>query len=323
MKKIVYTLLIAAFVGSAASAQDTKTLAGGVQCKIVAKGTGEKVKLNDVITFNVTQRTDKDSLLFSTYAQGSPVKAQVQASRNPSDLMEVFQLLSVQDSAVVKVPVDSVFKGHEADIPAFLKKGGYINYTVKIDKVQSLNDAIAERNAAMAKYKADELAVGDAYIKDHKLTVTPTASGLKYVVTKHGTGIKPLRGDSVYVNYVGRTARGKVFDTSIQTEAKAAGIEMPGRPYEPIKFVVGAGNVIPGWDEGLLLLSQGSKATFVIPSDLGYGEKGAGEDIKPFNTLVFDVELVKVIRNKKAVAATPKGSSKSPMKKRPAAKKKN
>ena len=76
------------------------------------------------------------------------------------------------------------------------------------------------------------------------------------------------------------------------------------------RFIAGAGAVIPGWDEGLLLLSQGSKATFVIPSSLAYGDHGQGDDIKPYSTLVFDIELVKVKPAKHATAVMP---SKAPV----------
>jgi hypothetical protein len=144
-----------------------------------------------------------------------------------------------------------------------------------------------------------------AYLADKKLPLTTTASGLMYAVTTPSTGIKPAKGDTLLVNYIGATLDGNVFDTSIQSEATKAGLEQPGRAYEPIRLVVGNGEVIPGWDEGLLLFNQGSKGTLIIPSDLAYGEQGGGEVIKPFSTLRFDVELVKVIKPKPVAAPAP------------------
>ena len=279
-------------------------LPSGVQYLVVKQNPGEKIKLSDVVTFNVEQRTDKDSLLFSSFKMGQPVKIQVQPSRNVGDLMDVMPLLAVGDSALIKVPVDSIFKGHETERPAFLLAGGNVIYKVKIEKIQSITEAIAERNAGLAKIKAEESSQANAYIKAHKLLVKTTLSGLRYVITKQGTGIKPLAGDTVKVNYAGRTLDGKLFDTSIQSVAAAGGIENPGRPYEPIAFPVGKSKVIKGWDEGLLLLNEGTKATFIIPSDLGYGDQGSGPGIPPFSTLVFDVEMVKVIPGKHFVAKT-------------------
>ena len=101
-------------------------------------------------------------------------------------------------------------------------------------------------------------------------------------------------GDTVLVNYIGRTISDKVFDSSIQAEAQKAGLNQPGRNYEPLQVILGTTPIISGWNEGLLLLNEGSKAKLIIPSNLGYGEQGAGEDIPPYSTLIFDVELVKV-----------------------------
>ncbi len=108
-----------------------------------------------------------------------------------------------------------------------------------------------------------------------------TKSGLRYKIThKSGSGKKPEKGKNVAVHYVGKLTDGTVFDNSY------------GRG-EPIEFPIGIGYVIPGWDEGIRLLEEGDKATFIIPSYLAYGESGAGGVIPPNATLIFDVELVK------------------------------
>jgi FKBP-type peptidyl-prolyl cis-trans isomerase FkpA len=325
MKTTLYFILALCLSGIGANAQGiVKRTDKGVVCQVLTPNTGEKIKLNDVISFNAVQKNDKDSILFSTYAQGRPVKVQVRPSSNPGDLMDVFPLLAVNDSAVVKVPVDSVFKGHEQEIPPFLKKGGNIVFVVKITKVQSLNDAMAERNAELEKVKSSEKSATDTYIKEHNLTPLSTPSGLKYIIKKAGIKPRPQNGDTVYVNYTGRTLDGKVFDSSIEADAKAGGLQQPGRTYEPINFALGTSRVIKGWDEGLLLLNEGSKATFIVPSALGYGDQGSGA-IPPFSTLLFDVELVKVVHVKHAPAKPAVKApvrSKGPVKKRVAAKKK-
>ncbi len=294
----------------------------GALYHIFKSGDTARVKLGNVITFNAIQKTEKDSVLFSTYSSpGNPVKLQVQPSQNIGDLMDIFPLMAAKDSAVVKIPTDSVFKGHEEQRPPFLPKGSYLVFTLKVERVQSVEDAIAERNAAMEKYKVAEAASIDKYIADNKLAVKTTPSGLKYVINKASIKPKPIAGDSVFVNYVGHTVAGKVFDTSIEAVAKASGVYNPGRPYEPISFVLGKQAVIQGWDEGLALLNEGSKATFVIPSALAYGQQGMGEDIKPFTPLIFELELVKVKHAKKAPAkkaAVKKGTAakKAPVKKK-------
>jgi len=317
LKNIIAVLLLVASVqvmgqGSAG----LQKLPNGAQYKIFTANTGARIKANDVITFHFTQKTDKDSVLVSSFTSGNPVKIQVQPAKNIADLMDFFPLLAEKDSALVKIPADSLFKDPEMEgqRPPFLPKGSFLSFIIKIEKVQSLEDAMAEQQKAMDEMKSAETAALTKYIADNSLQLTTTASGLKYKVTAASVKAKPVKGDTVLVNYVGRTLDGKVFDSSIEAEAKKAQLEQPGRTYEPISVVVGEGQVIPGWDEGLLLLNEGSKATFLIPSDLAYGPRGAGQDIKPFSSLRFDLELVKVKRVKKAAAA-PASKTATPVKK--------
>ena len=108
-----------------------------------------------------------------------------------------------------------------------------------------------------------------------------TSSGLEYIEVEAGTGTQAEAGKTVSVHYTGKLQDGKVFDSSISRG-------------EPITFQLGKGNVIKGWDEGIALMKVGGKAQLIIPSQLGYGERGAGGVIPPTATLVFDVELVSV-----------------------------
>ncbi len=301
-------LVLTALVSAQAFAQELQKTAAGVTYKILTKGNGPKIKVDDIITFNFTQKNGKDSLLASSYTTKTPVKIRVQPAKNIGDLMDVFIQLSAKDSAVVYVPTDSIFKGFEQERPPFLPKGSALVFNIKIERVQSLEDAMAENTRMIDSLKTAEKTTLAAYLADKKPDVKPTASGLLYGVTKATANPKPLAGDTVYVNYVGRTLEGKVFDTSIAEEAQKAGIFSPERPYQPISFAVARGQMIPGWDEGLLLFNSGSKGILIIPSDLAYGAQGGGDVIKPFSTLVFDIELVKI---KKAVvkAAVKKPSS--------------
>lgn len=320
MKKFVFlALLTAAFVYKA-QAQDMHT-PKGIAYQILKHGAGDKIKLDDVITFDVIQKTEKDSVLFSSYAQGHPVKMQVKASENIGDLMDIFPFLATNDSVLVKVPTDSVFVGHEEARPPFLPKGSSMVFLLKIQRVQSLTDAIAERNAEMDKMRLAETEDAKKYIADHKLALKTTPTGLMYQIVTPSVKRKIVSGDTVLVNYAGRTTDDKLFDSSIESVAQQGGLVQPGRTYEPFKMVVGQGQVIKGWDEGLLLLNEGSKAKFVIPSSLAYADQGAGDDIRPFSTLVFDVDVVKVIPPKRvAASATKKPVAKKPVAKKPAVK---
>ncbi|MGZ3944090.1 MAG: FKBP-type peptidyl-prolyl cis-trans isomerase [Mucilaginibacter sp.] len=306
MKKITLMILLATAV-TAVQAQDEFTHAPkGVLVKNVTKNAGAKIKLDDVLTFDVTQKTEKDSILFSSYMMGHAATVRVQPAQNAGDLMDVFPLLTAKDSAYIKVPTDSIFVGHEEQRPPFLPKGSYIIYNLKIRRVQSLNDAMAERNKLLDSMRTAESVAAAKYIGDNKLAMNTTPSGLKYLVTKPSLKPKPLMGDTVLVNYTGYTLDGKVFDSSIAAEAQKAGLNQPGRNYEPISFDIGTVHIIQGWNEGFLLLNEGSKAKLIIPSNLGYGDQGSPDGrITPFSTLVFDVELVKIKPIKHPAAPKP------------------
>lgn len=106
-----------------------------------------------------------------------------------------------------------------------------------------------------------------------------TASGLTYIVTKHGDGAQLKAGDEVIVNYTGMLTNGKKFDSSLDR----------GQPFS---FPLGAGRVIKGWDEGLQKLRIGDHATLILPSTIAYGSRGAGADIPPDATLIFIIEVI-------------------------------
>lgn len=108
-----------------------------------------------------------------------------------------------------------------------------------------------------------------------------TASGLKYVEIKEGTGASPKAGQIVTVHYTGTLTDGKKFDSSLDRN-------------QPFQFQIGVGQVIKGWDEGVMTMKIGGKRKLIIPPDLGYGARGAGGAIPPNATLIFEVELLDV-----------------------------
>ncbi|WP_121667421.1 peptidylprolyl isomerase [Mesonia aquimarina] len=141
--------------------------------------------------------------------------------------------------------------------------------------------AFAEFNESKAKREAEEKKKQEELIDKLTEGFDKTESGLHYKITNTSDGKKPNKGETVKVHYRGMFADGTVFDSSFKRN-------------EPIEFPVGVGHVIAGWDEGILLLAEGEKAKFVVPSHLAYGERGAGGVIPPNATLIFDVELVSV-----------------------------
>ena len=179
-----------------------------------------------------------------------------------------------------------------------LKSMGIEDFSVE-DFSQSVSDVLADKTPAMTNREAQEL-LNDYFQKKQKEDaekaiaegkvfleangkregVTTTKSRLQYEVLTPGKGERsPKATDTVVCHYEGRLVSGKVFDSSYERN-------------QPAEF--GLNQVIPGWTEGLQLMSEGAKFRFYIPYLLGYGEQGAGPSIPPYSTLVFDVELISV-----------------------------
>lgn len=121
-----------------------------------------------------------------------------------------------------------------------------------------------------------------------------TMSGLNIIVYEKGDESKPVReGMKVSVDYAGYLTDGTLFDTSIDSIGAIHGYDRGGYPFEPIEFTVGMGQVIRGWDEGLTTdMYVGGRRRLIIPPQLGYGTRGAGDAIPPNATLIFDVHVL-------------------------------
>ena len=167
------------------------------------------------------------------------------------------------------------------------------------DFIAGLQDALAEREPQMTTERAREVinqlfmrlqqeeselnaAAGKEYqeIMRHKSGVVTLPSGLQYEIIKEGQGAKPKATDKVRVHYHGTLINGVVFDSSVERG-------------EPAEFPLNA--VIPGWTQILQLMPVGSKWRVVIPSELAYGSRGAGDVIRPNMTLIFEIELLDIV----------------------------
>lgn len=167
----------------------------------------------------------------------------------------------------------------EAEFQGFLMR-----FSTKMQEVQMKKQAEESKKQAEANkitYK-NVIAQGDSFLQKNKERsgVIVTASGLQYEVVKMGTGPKPKETSTVKVNYTGTLINGTVFDTSIGKQ--------------PAELQVNG--VIKGWTEALQLMPAGSKFKLYIPESLAYGGTGAGEAIKPYSTLIFEVELIEVVK---------------------------
>ncbi|MFC2100483.1 FKBP-type peptidyl-prolyl cis-trans isomerase [Bacteroidota bacterium] len=199
-------------------------------------------------------------------------------------------MMAVGDSAAFLISADSFFLKSVGlqQMPEFAPAGSMLEFHFKMNSLQSKEDfeaeqqkLQAEQQKMLAEMKAKEDQDFKNYLEMNKITTKPTESGLIYIETVKGTGQKAAAGSKVKVHYTGTLLDGTKFDSSLDRGT-------------PLEFQLGAGQVIKGWDEGISMMNVGGKAKLVIPSAIGYGERGAGNVIPPYAPLVFDVELVGV-----------------------------
>ncbi len=218
---------------------------------------------------------------------------------------ESTQLKDEKDKVSYSIGLDigSTFKKQNMDISldalnAGLKdavsgKKPLLNEEQVKETMTAYSKVMMEKQAAAAKEAAAKNgAEGEKFLSENKSKegVKTTSSGLQYKVLKEGSGPTPKETDTVVTHYRGTLIDGKEFDSSLARN-------------EPATFPVN--RVIKGWTEALQMMKEGSKYQLFIPANLAYGERGAGQDIGPNQTLIFDVELLEV---KPPAAATPAGS---------------
>ncbi len=197
-------------------------------------------------------------------------------------------------SYAIGMDVAKNVKTNVSEIDSELFIQGYMNYLdstnilIKEEDVQQVLSAYFQKKQAdkMKEQQAEgekNKVANDKFLEDNKSKdgVKVTESGLQYIVMKEGTGDKPTAESKVKVHYHGTLIDGTVFDSSVERG-------------EPAEF--GVNQVIKGWTEGLQLMPVGSKYKFFIPQDLAYGARQTGEKIKPYSTLVFEVELLEVAK---------------------------
>lgn len=271
MKSILIALFSVVFIFGCSNSPDSVTLKSGLKYSEVKVGTGAEAKSGDLVEIHFKGWMIKDSSdLFSDWSVDSTKKADL-----------------IADSYAMNQPMkfvlgtDSFIKGSEEGIVG-MKAGGQRAIVIPSNlaygpqgmgpippntSIRVLVELVSTKEAVTAKM----------WDVDSTLFKT-TASGLKYAIINEGEGELVAKEKQVTVHYSGFLLDGTKFDSSVERD-------------EPFTFVAGVGQVIPGWDEGVQLMKKGSKARFIIPSNLAYGDRDLGK-IPPNSTLIFDVELL-------------------------------
>ncbi len=295
MQREFFLLMLAIMVLAGCNQEpQNQTTMSGYQYTIHKRAGGEKPNPGDWVYFEADWRT-ADSLLFSSRNQPAGQEPVVQipegedANRRLSPVEEVLPFMGVGDSATVTLKIDTM-----PNLPPHFAGEEFLYYDVVLTSVKSnevyqeeqkvLQAELAKKQEAV-KARQDEVAQKvENTIEQYnsgKLNsqLQTTSSGLKYIIHEEGAGDKPKPQEVVSVHYYGSLTDGEMFDNSFQRGS-------------PIQFPLGVGRVIPGWDEGIALLNEGSSATFFVPSELGYGAQGSPPKIPGGAELVFYVELL-------------------------------
>lgn len=273
MKSILIALFSVVLIFGCSNSPDSVTLKSGVKYSEVKVGTGAEAKNGDLVEIHFKGWMIKDSSdLFSDWSLDSTKKADL-----------------IADSYAMNQPMkfvlgtDSFIKGSEEGMVG-MKAGGQRTIIIPSNcaygpegmgpippntSIRVLVELVSAKEAVSAKM----------WDVDSTLFKT-TASGLKYAIIKEGEGELVAKEKQVTVHYSGFLLDGTKFDSSVERD-------------EPFTFVAGVGQVIPGWDEGVQLMKKGSKARFIIPSNLAYGDRDLGK-IPPNSALIFDVELLDI-----------------------------
>jgi FKBP-type peptidyl-prolyl cis-trans isomerase len=259
-------------------------------------GNGIQGTLGDAAIFDVALYRD-DSLLFSSAKEGRPMVSKIEDAKAAEDpfsklIQEAIGLLKMGDSATFLFPMDTVTvkpQGFEnAKMAKFVISVHKIKLKADIEKrnteLKVLMDSIqASRPVFMARAKAVEDSTatiaknyGAGQLPKNIITLP---SGLKIAILREGMGNLPKKGELILVNYCGTLKNGTKFDDSYSRG-------------EPFSFPIGVGQVIPGWDEGLMQLKEGTTAVLFVPSQLAYGEQAQSSEIPANSDLVFYVELL-------------------------------
>jgi len=242
----------------------------GDRYQLHGKGGTKKIQDGDMLTLDMKITTSLDSVFRNTWKEGNPIQVPARKGEFKGSFENALYYLCEGDSATVFINADTLFGQLGQPLPPGVLPHTDLKFLVKIKGVQST----AEYQKTQDDKRSAEADVISSFVTEHYPKAEKIENGMYVLTEKAGNGATPITGDIVSVSYVGKFFDGNIFDQN-----------------NPFSFPVGVGRVIPGWDMALMSMKVGQKSTFIIPSGLAYGERGAGATIAPFTPLIFDIEL--------------------------------
>ncbi|MBX2912356.1 MAG: FKBP-type peptidyl-prolyl cis-trans isomerase [Cyclobacteriaceae bacterium] len=295
----INNFLIGLLLIGAACSTNSRETPKGHKYTLVKEGEGEAGKPGEFLLINMMIKDAKDSVWNDTRKQKLPMILPIREPQ-PGDegIEEVFSVLKKGDSILFPIAAKTLFEKQGGRVPDNVDSTSIFTFYLGVKDILDEPAVRSLEQEIMGKLNSEQLAIDEAlidgYLAESNTEVQTTDSGLRYMFTRKGSGPTAAPGNEVSVNYAGYLLDGTLFDTSIESVAKANGAYTPGRPYEPLTLQAGSGQVIQGWEEAILLMNKGSKMRVWIPSTLAYGPRQRSEVIKPNSILVFDMEMMDI-----------------------------
>ena len=278
----------------------------GMEYKIISEGSGKTMQNGNFfeIQFEQTYKgTGLDTVLYDSRKVANQIGTLDSAGGMPLTYYNIFKQVKKGDSIIVKQLIDSVAK--EGERPPFMKKGGYLIAYYKIvnifttkesaDSAYKVQMELAKTRdslKAIVQLQKDDKTIAD-FLASKNIKAQKTAKGTYVEIIQEGTGAKVNDSVGVKIKYTGKSFAGKSFDSNVDSQFNHT---------EPLLVNMWAPRVIPGWVDGLAMLSKGTKARFYIPSSLAYGAQGQKPEIAPDENLIFDIEVVDLVDKKQGSA---------------------
>ncbi|MBI1222962.1 MAG: FKBP-type peptidyl-prolyl cis-trans isomerase [Bacteroidetes bacterium] len=240
---------------------DTITTESGLKVIFHSRGEGQQAKAGDLVAVHYAGTLEDGTEFDNSFKRGEPISFPLGQGYVIKGWDEGIAMMRVGDSATLIIPPTIGYGDRDMGT---IPPNSTLHFEVKLENVKEVKSPVPFDT------------------EGKKIEQTP--SGLQYIVVeKNEDGDQAYANMNVEVDYTLYLEDGKVIDSSIPRG-------------EPFKFVLGTGQVIPGWDEGIRLMQVGDKMRLIVPAKLGYGDRGAGGVIPPGATLIFDVELISATR---------------------------
>ncbi len=293
MKKSVVLLFVFAFSLSYSQINYQKS-STGLQFYMAKDVPGSTAKMGQLVSMNMSIKDANGNFIKNTFKDPKPMLFPVKLSLYDGDIYEAVGLLSKGDSALFLTSADSMYaKIFRSEMPEKLKKGSMLFITIKVydiwnqkDRIEKLKvhaDTVISTSEKIRREKEDIQI--QKYIKNKGFSFNKTPKGVYYTYYSKGKGlVESKNGNVVLINYVGKLLDDTSFETTFNEDEIG----------KPISFVLGKGEVIPGWDDLLLSKREGDKILCIVPSHLAFGSQPKGSKLAANTTLVFDLDVVGV-----------------------------